>query len=161
MNRHRMALGMALAGSALVLAMSLAAGAAAPHGRFVVNADSVTVKDAKTGLIWQRASPTTTYGWDGTGTSATSSQYYCNHLSLGAYPSGWRLPAKKELETLVDPEVFNPSMDTTVFPGTQSSCYWTSTSGAGASGWAWYVHFFHGYGGTNTSTSTCYVRCAH
>jgi len=66
------------------------------------------VQDNKTGLTWQRSVPSSTYTW----ADATS---YCQALNLGGFSSGWRLPAKKELETLVDERVQNQAIDATAF----------------------------------------------
>jgi hypothetical protein len=40
--------------------------------------------------------------------------------------TNWRLPTVKELQTLVDMDFFNPTIDKKFFPNTLSSGYWTS-----------------------------------
>ena len=84
------------AGSMLViLSLALAASplwADAPAGQYTVAAD--TVKDNKTGLTWQRTVPAQTYAQPNAAT-------YCQRLNLGGFSSGWRLPSKLELETIL------------------------------------------------------------
>jgi Protein of unknown function (DUF1566) len=55
-----------------------------------------------TKLTWQRSVPATTYAWDDARTLCSSGEV----TSLG--DSGWRLPTKKELMTLVDYSVAPP-----------------------------------------------------
>ncbi|MBI5546720.1 MAG: DUF1566 domain-containing protein [Deltaproteobacteria bacterium] len=123
--------------------------AAAPAGRYTVATD--TVRDNKTGLTWQRGVPTSYYSW-------ANAQSYCQALNLGGFSSGWRLPTKKELETLVDRRDNNPSIDSTAFPNTPSEWFWTSTPYASA-GSAWYVYFDFGFSDYGDTTYICKVRC--
>lgn len=102
-----------------LMVLTLVAGvcwAAAPTGRFVVSAQ--TVRDTRTGLVWQRAEGTT-------GMTYADAVAFCGGLTLDGQ-SGWRLPRYKELMTLVDPReaLF---LDPTAFPATTTSNYWTST----------------------------------
>ena len=136
-----------------IAAIALLAGslwAAAPAGLYTISTD--TVQDNKTGLTWQRSVPSSTYTW----ADATS---YCQALNLGGFSSGWRLPAKKELETLVDERVQNQAIDATAFPNAPAGPSWTSTPFAGASGHAWSVDFGYGNSYYDDTTSTSRVRC--
>lgn len=132
----------------LVVAMVTAANAAAPVGRYTVSTD--TVLDTKTNRTWQRAVPAATYTW----ASATT---YCQTLSLGG--TGWRLPTVKELQSLVDIRVFNPSIDVAAFPATPVAYFWSSSPVADNPRFAWVVGF--GAGDTNTSNTAGadQVRC--
>src|SRR5262249_40565226 len=117
--------------------------------------DYEVVFDNLTHLLWQRrlrdpASPL--LNWD-------QANDYCNTLSIRGYPSGWRLPTRIELASLVDysvdvdgdpgPPVIPPmpSIDTTVFPwpSNQSSffeTFWSASSAAGiVPDQAWAVGF--------------------
>jgi hypothetical protein len=113
--------------------------------RFVVNADRVL--DRQTNLTWQRAVPTPTYGWQ-------DARTYCAGLSLGEF-SGWSLPTKEELETLLV-KTSHPTIDTTMFPATPEEAFWTSSS---ANGTAHVVHFDNGTSDDQPVSLAFHVRC--
>ncbi|MFC1591399.1 DUF1566 domain-containing protein [Thermodesulfobacteriota bacterium] len=96
------------------------------------------VRDNVTGLEWQQTTALGTYTWQ-------QALEYCENLSLGGHDD-WRLPTAKELATLVDSSIPEPgpSIDTTYFPGTQPSPYWSSTASAGSTNNAWHVYFTYG-----------------
>jgi hypothetical protein len=96
------------------------------------------IKDNLTGLIWQQATAPGTYTWE-------QALDYCKNLSLGGY-ADWRLPAVKELATLVygGAPKSGPSINTTYFPDTIESFYWSSTSYANDTNSAWGVLFLGG-----------------
>lgn len=127
-------------GIALAGAVALGAGlfavpsvrAAAPEGHFAIEGD--TVRDVRTGLLWQRAVPAEAYTWGNANT-------YCQSLSLAGL-TGWRLPTVKELRSLVDIRTYRPAADQTVFPNTGRFRYWTSTGALG--GYMWAVDFDYG-----------------
>jgi Protein of unknown function (DUF1566)/Divergent InlB B-repeat domain len=82
------------------------------------------VRDAVTGLIWERAPPTT----DITHAAATT---YCDDLTLSGF-TDWRLPSFLELVSLADFGRVGPPFATTAFLGIpQNSFYWSSTDQAG------------------------------
>ena len=143
---------LALAVAACVGALAATtARAAAPAGRYTLATD--TVADTVTHLTWQRSVPTQTYTW----VAATT---YCTGLSLGGFTSGWRLPTVKELQSIVDPRAYNPSIDTTAFPATPSNYFWSSSPHAYYTGNAWFVYFSDGYTSYFSGTSNTYqVRC--
>ncbi len=135
--------------------VDVAAGAPNPES-YTDNGDG-TVTDNVTGLMWQQEVPGT-YTWEG-------AMAYCPKLTLANH-SGWRLPSLIELVSIVDPSVQNPSINSTVFPHTPATYFWSSTPLPGwtESGWfgpAWFVYFVHG--GTNfpnyNKPYTYYVRC--
>ena len=117
---------------------------AASSNNFIDNGDG-TITDTSTGLMWEKATSANTYTW-------TQAKDYCENLTLGG-KSGWRLPTRNELQTLVNYGRYNPafsmnfypSLRKSYFPGTVPSYYWTSTTSATSSGIAWYVHFKYGY----------------
>jgi hypothetical protein len=93
---------------------------------------SDTVLDTVTGLTWQRAVPSNPCPADevaGVGQCTWEhAEAYCSSLSLAGLDSGWRLPAYKELLSLVVPKEAFPSIDGTAFPNTPDGAYfWAST----------------------------------
>ena len=121
----------------------------APPG-YVVTEDVVV--DTTTGRTWQRAVPATSYTWQ-------EAQTYCGSLSLPGYPSGWRLPTRIELVSIVDYTKRDPAIDTVVFPGTPSEPFWSSSLYAGGSSYAWHVYFDDGYVNGVSVDDTLRVRC--
>lgn len=140
-----------LAWGALLVLAEAEATASAPPGRFAASTD--TVLDNKTHLVWQRsaasARPFSTAAW------------YCQSLSLGGFATGWRLPTRKELESLVDETASRPAVDATAFPATPAEPFWTSTPYAPSQNRQWVVDFATGSSiDSPTTTGTQYrVRC--
>ncbi|MBI5544659.1 MAG: DUF1566 domain-containing protein [Deltaproteobacteria bacterium] len=125
--------------------------ASAPAGRYAVSTD--TVYDTATRLTWQRAVSSTTRSW-------ADSKSYCASLSLAGFSSGWRLPTVSELETLVDRTTYNPAIDSTAFPGTQSEHFWSSSStDAAGGGDAWQVYFYGGGSDWHSQSNYYFARC--
>ena len=118
-------------------------------GDFTDNGDG-TVTDDNTGLMWQQGE-----GGKKTWEDAIS---YCENLSIAGY-TDWRLPNKNELNSIIDYELYNPAIDTTYFPGTNASYYWSSTTKADNSSFAWRVYFSHGYVVYWDKSSSYDVRC--
>jgi hypothetical protein len=133
--------------------------AAAPVGQYAIVADGGVVVDARSALIWERGHSKSRVSW-------SSAATYCPGLSLGGYSSGWRVPAKSELETLVDVGATNPATDTSAFADTPSTWgtdfFWSSTRFADSSGGeaAWTVEFTFGRSSrVPTSSGSGWVRC--
>ncbi len=111
-----------------------------------------TVTDFATGLTWQQSD-----AHNGSGRNYSDALTYCDGLSLEG--GGWRLPAIKELSSIVDLRRKGPSVDLNYLPNTKSSYYWSASSYAYSSISAWYVHFGDGLVYYDGKTSTSYVRC--
>src|SRR3990172_811260 len=132
---HGFAAGIALVScSALLGAMAYAE---APPGQYQVSSDVVV--DVKTRLAWQRAalSPSTLAA------GSISAASYCEGLHLGAFSEGWRVPTRKELETLVDAASRvrgGPTIDEAAFPDTAATFFCTSTPALKAAD-IWVVDF--------------------
>ena len=117
---------------------------------FTDNGDQ-TITDNRTDLIWQKEDASTTRNWEGAIT-------YCEGLTL-ASQSDWRLPNIRELESIVDDSTCSPAIDSTYFPNTNSSEYWSSTTNAGGTSDAWHVDFSDGGVDYNDKGDRYYVRC--
>ena len=110
-----------------------------------------TVTDNNTGLIWQKEDDGTALTWD----QAIS---YCASLSLPG--TGWRLPSKKELISIVDYGIEYPGPTINpIFTKAKQSDYWTFTPSAYYPGDAWAVGFIYGHVGGNGKDGDFYVRC--
>ena len=110
-----------------------------------------TITDNNTDLIWQKEDDNNTYTWSGADT-------YCSGLTLGSQ-SDWRLPNRRELMSIVDYGTYNPAINTTYFPNTNSSEYWSSTTHALNTSHPWYVYFDYGYVNYIGEGDDYYVRC--
>ena len=101
-------------------------GTALTQGSFVNNGNG-TISDNATKLMWQQQDDATQRTW-------ANALAYCEGLSL-ASKTDWRMPSRKELWTIIDPNRTNPAMNTGVFLGVQPWYYWSATrylSSAGA-----------------------------
>lgn len=134
---------------AALIVVEVAGRAAAPTGQYVIGTD--TVQDTRTLLTWQRVASATKYDFSGAGG-------YCQGLTIGG--ATWRVPTKKELETLVD-EQSTPKVDAAAFPGTPANTFWTATKWAGDTSQTWYVDFNTGGSYYDMHTLSWYVRCVH
>ncbi len=124
--------------------------AAAAAGSYTDNGDG-TVTDTSTGLMWQQ-----------TGSYISSWEQalaYCEGLNLGGYTE-WRLPTIKELRSLVDYSIPypGPTINTTYFPNTAASRYWSSTTSTYTTYYAWLVDFGYGDGRYYDKGYAYYVR---
>ena len=137
----------------LVLFLSLVGTVSAA---LVDNGDG-TVTDTATCLMWQQA--TMDLNNDGTPDEMTWEQALdeSEHLILAGY-SDWRLPDYNEFVSIVDYSRYHPAIDTTVFPDTVSSDYWSSTTNADYAYGAWCVNFYHGDDGSYDKSGSNYVR---
>ncbi|HFQ13573.1 MAG TPA: DUF1566 domain-containing protein, partial [Gammaproteobacteria bacterium] len=137
-----------------------------PTSRFVINGDG-TVTDSDTGLMWKRCAEGQT--WDGMACTGTVSTYTWQQalqqvqiLNAGGGYAGysdWRVPNIKELGSIVERQCYDPAINETVFPGTPSSGFWSSSSTASFSGGAWNVGFDYGGDDNDYSKSfDAYVR---
>ena len=140
-----------------------------PNPRFTDNGNG-TVTDNLTGLIWTKNADCQG------GRNWGDALAHCNALMSGAcgltdgsVAGNWRLPNRRELESLVDLRYYNPAMPNTAgtgqategdpFTNLQSKVYWSSSTHAYSTYYAWYVGFYSGHVTSNTKTFTYYVRC--
>jgi hypothetical protein len=114
--------------------------------RFTEN-NNGTVKDNLTGLIWlKNANCFGVQNWQFALSSANTLASGACGLTDGSVAGGWRLPNRKELESLIDLGQFDPALPAGhPFSGVQSAYYWSSTTIASSPGAAWYVSLNNGY----------------
>ena len=108
-----------------------------------------TVTDRKSGLIWMESDDGTRRTWQG-------AVDYCNGLDF-AGRSDWRLPARFELDSIVDYGRFYPAINP-VFCS-QSSFYWSAMPYAGDPVYAWGIYFNDGGDHWLDKINKYYVRC--
>jgi len=142
--------------AAVTLTLTASARANAPAGRYTVS--SGTVFDTKTKLTWQQTVSSMTYVW-------MDAVTYCGSTSVGPSRTiggtGWRVPTLKELLTIIDYSQSNPpAIDSTAFPGTPLSFFWSATSLLGQSGGSvWIVDSSEGFVTSEDPSQLYYVRC--
>jgi hypothetical protein len=142
------------------VALLLAAASAQSQTSYTYSAAGDEVTDSKTGLIWRRCSEGQT--WSGSTCTGTAA-IYTHEQALAqaqsqAGTAGWRLPNVKELFSIVNKAFMYPAIDSTAFPGTQSSWYWSSTPYARSSSSAWSVNFYNGFYSNESRDSDYRVR---
>jgi Protein of unknown function (DUF1566) len=142
----------------LLLPVALSAFAAP----FTVSANGQEVTDTKTGLIWRRcAEGMIASAGTCTGTASTfPHEAALTRASTQAAATGvaWRLPSVKELSSIADKTRSNPAIDTTAFPATPASYFWSSSPYVGNALNAWVVDFYGGGVYGYYRSFTYYVR---
>jgi len=130
------------------------AGQPAPSPRFT--AANGAVSDHLTGLVWlQNANCTDTVGGVAKGSGYlpwTNALSWSNSLapgtcglSDGSVAGQWRLPTRKELQTILDHSQYNPAVPAGhPFSNVQASWYWSSTTYVGSTIFAWFVSLADG-----------------
>ncbi len=105
----------------------------AAQKRYARSPDGKEVTDNNTGLVWRRCSEGQT--WNGTTCTGSARQYtYEQALARAQTQTGWRLPSKEELSSIVDSSRNHLAIDTAAFPGTVAGAYWTSSPYTGNAG---------------------------
>jgi len=122
---------------------------------FTNNGDG-TVTDNNTELMWVEDGNSAGCN-DGNPLSWIAALNFCNNLNYAGYDD-WRLPDRRELMSIVNYGNSNPAVDTSVFPNTQSSYYWTSTTYKPDDSLAWLVNFLNGGVGSRSKGDGSYVR---
>lgn len=104
-----------------------------------------------TQLIWQKAPNVTAVTWE-------NAIAYAEGLSL-ASATDWRLPNLKELQSLNDESLSNPSVSTTFFPTIGVNNYWSSTTVQNQPTNAGFWNTQFGITTLGLKTATNYVIC--
>jgi len=129
---------------------------------YVISTDGSEVTDQKTGLIWRRCAEV--MSWSGTTCTGTASMFTheaaLQQAAAQATGTGvaWRLPNIKELASIADRSRSNPAIDSTAFPATPASWFWSSSPYVGDSYSAWYVNFNYGFVLNYGRGNAVYVR---
>ena len=118
--------------------------------------------DADNSYTWYDNNFATNGGNAGTPGDGTDTMDFIRILNAAHYGGGadWRMPTVKELQSIRDYSIAypGPTINTTYFPNTVASGYWSSTTGANGSGSAWVVNFYGGRIDYGSKASTFYVR---
>jgi hypothetical protein len=135
-------------------------GVASPSPRFTDNGNG-TVTDNLTRLIWMKnASPFGPITWDQALTAANGLKSGDFDLTDGSKAGDWRLPNRRELQSLVDYGSYNPALPAVnPFTNVQSTYYWSSSTIATSPTIAWHVYFVDGLDGTFEKSTNLYVWC--
>jgi hypothetical protein len=91
------------------------------------------------------AQPTVELEWSNTLLGGERVDYKAAEKAVAKLGDGWRLPTRRELESLLDLSRHEPAIDTDKYPDTKSSPYWTSSECAWNSEARWVVHFSLGF----------------
>ena len=133
------------------------------------------VKDARTGLFWEKKSDDgsihdkdNTYSWwDGMGTTFLAA---LNTSPCFAGHCDWRIPNKMELDSISNLETFDPATFPAFNTGCSGGCtvttcsctygslHWSSSTNRGYPYYAWLVGFYNGYDDFAFKTLNYYVR---
>lgn len=120
------------------------------QSRFVDHGDG-TITDLTTHLVWQKNLNLSSINWE-------DALNYAEHLELASF-NDWRLPNIKELESLNDYSLINPSINTTYFNSIGVKKYWSSTSLPNQITKAWYLNTQFGITTYDEKTVLNYVIC--
>lgn len=91
-----------------------------------------TITDNLTNLIWQKMPFADTLTWE-------QALVYADTVSLGGM-NDWRLPNIKELQSISEERLLNPSLNTNYFAVNSAKKYWSSTSLPNQPTKAWYLN---------------------
>jgi len=125
--------------------------AAGLGSRYVAADGGLSVLDRATGLRWQAAVSGTSYNW-------ADGKTYCASNTAALPGSGWRLPTRRELGSIVDRTMHEPSIDAIFAAGPNARQFWSVTPRI-FSGDAWYVDFLWGHGLPEPTVTQYRVRC--
>jgi hypothetical protein len=110
-------------------------------------------KDNHINLVWSLQTQSAVWA-DATTTLPAAA----NTAGRCGFNSGWRLPTRRELLSIVHNGTFSPAIDSAYFPGTVSSFYWSNDTYAPLPAGAWYVVFVDGYPDAGVKTVNGAVR---
>jgi len=138
-----------------------------PNPRFTDDGNG-TVRDNLTGLIWLKdADCFGKRSWSDALSDCNSLGAGACGLTDGSSAGDWRLPSRKELDSLLDLRFYNPPLSNTTgmgqweegdpFTDVRSQYYLSSTTHANNTSLAWYVYLRYGYTQPGEKTHAAYV----
>ena len=97
---------------------------------------------------------------EGNADNTCNTQAYAARVNIASLcgANGWRLPTREELRSLISYDRSDPAIDTTYFPNTRLSFYWSSSAYAPNSDSAWGVSFTFGADGVSNKSNFRHVR---
>jgi len=102
--------------------------------RFELVLDGAAVLDKETGLVWEKSPRAHMTSW-------VDAIAICANFQVGGR-YGWHLPTIEQLASLLDADIFPPSLSAGhPFTGVGSSIYWSATTDVGFTTNAWYASF--------------------
>jgi len=104
-----------------------------------------------TGLVWQQIPLNDSITWE-------QALTYADTLVLASY-TDWRLPNIKELQSINDENLINPSVNQTYFSGVTTNHYWSSTTLPNQQTKAWYLDTQFGITTYQFKTNRLAVLC--
>lgn len=110
-----------------------------------------TTKDNLTNLIWQKIIYSDSLTWENALT-------YADTLTINGN-ADWRLPNIKELQSINDETIINPSINTSYFSTSNINKYWSSTTLPNQTTRAWYLDTHFGITTYDTKTVKHSVIC--
>ncbi|MGG7055467.1 DUF1566 domain-containing protein [Nitrosomonas sp. ANs5] len=132
-----------------------------PTQDFTLHDDS-TVTHNKTGLMWMRCA--LGQSWNGVGCTGNSQSHnwqgalqVADGFSFAGHDD-WRLPNIKELGSIVEQACISPAINTTAFPATPSTNFWSASTDAKSVNFAWLVAFSTGNGSVTLKSHVYSVR---
>ncbi len=120
------------------------------------------VVDEVTGLWWQQPmdAKDTQNADCMAGCTQPQALAYCANLTIGTY-SGWRLPTRIELVSILDFAQLGSTINQAAFPSTPPEYFWTSSLIPGSPGQAYDVYFLDATTEASDVGEPGRVRCVH
>ena len=103
--------------------------------------DWACTRDNVTGLVWSLQTQSATWT---TAAAITYPNAGHNSANRCGFNTGWRLPTRRELLSIVHYGAQSPAIDGNYFPGTVSNWYWTTDVVTPGTAYAWGVYFGDG-----------------